>query len=160
MALATEGVGDRAGEVWPWAARAVRGLLVGKSDALLTQLFRYTLVGGLAFLLDFSLLAVLVEWARLPVLLAATIAFVGGLLANYALSVRWIFARRRLRRPWLEFGLFAVIGVIGLGVNAATMFLFTTVLGVHYMIGKISSTVVVYLWNFIARKLALFSEAG
>ncbi len=159
MSLAAEEAEDRGGEVSPWAVRAVRGLLIGKSDALFTQLFRYTLVGGLAFLLDFSLLAVLVEWARLPVLVAATIAFTAGLLANYALSVRWIFAQRRLRRPWLEFGLFAAIGVIGLGVNAATMFLFTSVLGVHYLIGKISSTVIVYLWNFIARKLALFSEA-
>jgi len=127
-----------------------------KTDNIFFQLIRYTFVGGLAFLIDFGALYILTEFAHFHYLLSAGIAFILGLLTNYLLSIRWVFATRIIRDKKLEFIIFAVIGLIGLGLNELFLWIFTDLLEIHYLVSKILTTMLVYLWNFFARKLILF----
>ena len=120
------------------------------------QLFRYTFVGGVAFLADFGLLAALTELAGLNYLVSAALAFIVGLTINYLLSVRWVFASRTLSDLRAEFTLFAGIGVVGLGLNELFIWLFTDGLGWHYLVSKIVTTAIVFLWIFLARRFTLF----
>jgi putative flippase GtrA len=136
----------------------LEALFRNQTDSTLVQLFRYTFVGGLAFLVDFGALYALTEGAGLHYLVSAALSFGLGLLTNYGLSVAWVFPRRRLRSRWAEFGLFGLIGLVGLGFNEVAIWLLTEKLGLHYLMSKIASTGGVYLWNFFARKLALFSK--
>ena len=136
----------------PWLDK----LLKQPTESVLIQLFRYGFVGGTAFLVDFGAMVLLTEMFGLHYLLSATISFILGLVTNYILSVSWVFNRRSLSRPWAEFLVFAVIGVVGLGLNSLILFLCTEKLGLHYTLSKIIATVVVFFWNFFARKLILF----
>jgi putative flippase GtrA len=136
--------------------KLLRALLVEGTDNTLVQLFRYTFVGGVAFVCDFGGLYALTEFAGLHYLVSASLSFLLGLSVNYALSVLWVFSRRSLRSRWAEFGIFAAVGVVGLALNALFMWLFTDVAGVHYLLSKIGSTFLVFIWNFFARKLSLF----
>ncbi len=129
-----------------------------KTDSTLIQLFRYTFVGGIAFLVDFGALYALTEGAGIYYLVSAALSFCLGLLANYGLSVAWVFPRRRLGRRWAEFAIFGLIGLVGLGCNELTIWVLTDKLKMHYLMSKIASTVCVYLWNFFARKYTLFSK--
>ncbi|HOI08510.1 MAG TPA: GtrA family protein [Deltaproteobacteria bacterium] len=133
------------------------GLLVGKTDSTLVQLFRYTFVGGFAFLVDFCSLFALTEFAHLHYLVSAAVAFLFGLATNYALSIVWVFNKRSMGSAWFEFLVFSSIGVIGLGLNELLIWFFTARIGFHYLVSKIVSTVAVYCWNFFARKYTLFS---
>lgn len=133
-------------------------LLREKTDNTLFQLVRYTFVGGLAFLIDFGTLYILTELAHLHYLLSAGIAFILGLLTNYFLSIRWVFATRTIRDKKLEFIIFAVIGLIGLGLNELFLWIFTDISGLHYLVSKILTAILVYLWNFSIRKLILFKK--
>ena len=45
---------------------------------------------------------------------AAAIAFGAGLLTSYLLSIAWVFQARTWQNPWVELGLFMLIGRIGL----------------------------------------------
>lgn len=127
-------------------------------NKLLSQLLRYGVVGGIAFLVDYGSLWALTEWVGLHYMLSAAIAFVLGLACNYVLSTLWVFGESRIRNPWAEFLAFAVIGVVGLGLNELIMYLCQGVLGIHYMLGKIISTVIVFFWNFLARRFLLFKS--
>lgn len=120
------------------------------------QLFRYLFVGGTAFVVDFGLLWVLTEYCNLHYLLAAALSFIAGLITNYALSVRWVFHERVLHSRVVEFSVFVIIGVVGLGLNEAIIWLITEWLRCHYIASKIISAVVVFFWNFMARKYLLF----
>ena len=113
-------------------------------------------MGGVAFVCDFGALYALTEFAGLHYLISASLSFLLGLGVNYALSVLWVFSRRALQSRWVEFGIFAAVGVVGLALNALFMWLFTDVAGFHYLVSKIGSTVLVFLWNFAARKISLF----
>jgi len=52
-----------------------------------------------------------------------------------------------------EFLSYALIGVIGLGFDTLFVWLFTDILLFYYMLSKIIATILVFIWNFTARKL-------
>lgn len=132
------------------------GLFKNSTNNTFVQLFRYTFVGGFAFVIDFITLAVLTEIFHIYYLISAAIAFLLGLIINYILSVLWVFSRHTSVNRWIEFGIFGFIGIIGLGLNELFIWFFTEITQFHYLISKIISTFFVYLWNFFARKYILF----
>ena len=133
-------------------------LLKAEAGDLATQLVRYFLVGGLAFVVDYVSLWFLTEVCGLHYLLSAAIAFILGLTCNYLLSTHWVFNRRRLQNRWGEFTVFALIGIAGLGLNELVMYLGTDVFQLHYMVSKLIATALVFFWNFFARKFILFNK--
>ena len=122
------------------------------------QLIRYVFVGGLAFVVDYGLLYILTEYAGLHYLLSATCSFLAGLIVNYLISTTWVFNQSKLKNKWMEFTIFGLIGVVGLGLNNLFLYLLTDKTGVHYMISKIVVAAIVMLWNFIARRIILFKN--
>ncbi len=139
----------------------IAALFAGDTNNILIQFFRYGIVGGIAFVVDFGILWALTEFAGLHYLLSATAGFVAGLIVNYLISVRWVFtasaAQRaksaKLRR--IEFICYAIIGVIGLGLNSLILWLSTDILGIYYLGSKLISTALVFIWNFLARRVLM-----
>lgn len=131
-------------------------LFYGTTDKLLVQFVRYFFVGGFAFVVDFGLLYILTEYAGLHYLLSATLSFISGLLVNYIISCIWVFSNSKFKNRLVEFLFFAAIGVVGLLLNDALIWLFTDCIGTHYMFSKIVAAAIVYLWNFFARKYLVF----
>ncbi len=131
-------------------------LFVEPTERTAVQFFRYLFVGGLAFLVDAGALFLL-ERAGLHYLLAAAVAFLLGLTANFILSKLFVFTKdpRRGGRAG-EFAAYGLIGLAGLGITELVMYLCTSVFGIYFMLSKIISTVLVFLWNFGARKFFLY----
>lgn len=130
-------------------------LIRSTSNNIFIQLFRYGIVGGLAFIVDFASLYILTEFVGMPYLLSASAGFLAGLAVNYLLSIRWVFNQGNDLAPGArggEFLIFALIGVVGLGLNALIMWVLTDVMSVNYLISKLCSTIIVFGWNFLARR--------
>ena len=127
-------------------------------STLLGQLFRYGIVGGIAFVVDYGTLLFLTEVCHVHYLLSAGIAFVLGLVCNYVLSTRFVFGESRLKSQWAEFTAFLIIGAVGLVLNEIILYVCQDLIGIHYMLGKIISTVIVFFWNFLARRFLLFKS--
>lgn len=136
--------------------RAGEMLFKSGTNNTLVQLFRYTFVGGIAFLFDFGSLYFLTDRMYVHYLVSAALAFLVGITVNYLLSIAWVFQVRTMKNIWVEVSIFAVIGIIGLGLNEIIIWFFTELVKFHYLISKLVSTVCVYLWNFFARKFVLF----
>ena len=134
----------------------INKIFFDKTNNTLIQLFRYAFVGGIAFLADFGVLVFFKEVAGLHYLTSTTIGFIAGLIINYIISVLWVFSESKFNNKKLEFLVFAVIGIIGLGLTNIFMWLFTGKLGIHYLVSKIITTLLVFLWNFFGRKYLLF----
>lgn len=125
-------------------------------DNTLIQLFRYIFVGGFAFIVDFSSLFILTDLLGIYYLASAALAFILGLITNYILSISWVFNKRTMDNAKLEFGVFALIGIVGLGLNELFIWFFTEQLLLYYLYSKIISAIIILFWNFFARKIALF----
>jgi len=128
---------------------------------VLAQLARYILVGGFAFVIDFGLFSLCLYGFGWQYLLANLMGVVAGLCLNYALSVSWVFhdSKRRLeKRKSAEFTLFALVGLMGVGLNELLMLLMVGFFSLQELYSKMIVAVVVLMWNFCARKLILFNE--
>jgi len=134
----------------------MKELLFSTTNSTALQAFRYLFVGGTAFIADFGLLAILVELVNVPVTVAVVPAFLAGLLVNYLLSIKWVFASRTVDNRRLEFMIFAVIGVVGLLINELSIWSIHFGLGYHWAYSKIAATILVLFWNFGMRKVILF----
>ena len=133
-------------------------LFVAPTNNWMLQLFRYGFVGGLAFLVDYGTLFGLTHYAGMPYLWSAAIAFILGLVTNYLISISWVFQHSGKMNVWQEFTFFAIIGIIGLGLNELIMYVGTDMIHLHYMISKLISTAIVFFWNFFARKYLVFNK--
>ena len=127
-------------------------LLIAPTNNIFYQFVRYTFVGGLAFIVDFGLLYVLTEYLNLYYVVSATLSFIAGLLVNYFISITWVFAKAGASKH------LASIGIIGLLLNALILWFITESFDIYYMYSKLIAAVIVYLWNFLARKYFLFSK--
>ena len=135
----------------------LKDLALGKNGNLWIQVFRYLVSGGVAFLVDAGLLALLTEcFGQHLLLLWTAIAFGAGLLTTYLFSIAWGFDNRSMRSRTAEVAIFVGIGIVGLGLTELLMWLLTGKAGIHYLVAKVITTVIVFVWNFSAKKLILF----
>lgn len=144
--------------MWNNINTKIQSIFKGKTNNTLHQLFRYTFVGGLAFLVDFGTLYFLTEFFHIHYLVSAGIAFIFGLTVNYFLSILWVFSSRTMENRLLEFFLFALIGLVGLGLTELFLWILTDIFLIYYLLSKIITTIIVYFWNFFVRKLMLFNK--
>lgn len=129
----------------------------GKTGNLLAQVIRYGIGGLAAFAVDVAVLVALTELAGLHYLASAVIGFACGVVTHYAASVVWVFDKRAVSRRPVEFTGFVTLGLIGMCVNASTLFVLTEFVALHYAIAKVFAAVPSFTWNFASRKVLLFS---
>ena len=137
----------------------LKGIFITPTKNEFLQFFRYIFVGGIATVADWGTLYLLTEYAHIYHLVSAIIAFIVGLIVNFVLSRLLVFSANEAKTgKALEFIGYAVIGVIGLGITEGIMYLLTNRLGAHYMLSKAIATVIVLIWNYIARKKILYKD--
>lgn len=122
-----------------------------RNSSTLAQMFRYGFVAGFGLLIDFGTVIFTREVLGFHYLLAATSGFMLGLVCTYTLSNLLVFGQPKGDRRKL-FLLFGLIGLIGLGILNLLMWGLTGGLGINYIISKALATIVVFMWNFFARK--------
>lgn len=137
--------------------KLLRNLFIENTQNVYVQFLRYGFVAAVSLAVDFGVLVVLKEYAQFHYLVAASLSFILGLLTNYSLSKLWVFHSSKLESNHKEFLIFFVIGLIGLLMTDLLMWTFTDLLGVYYVLSKAVATILVYFWNFGARKKILFN---
>jgi len=127
------------------------------SALVLRELSGYGGASAVALAVDVGLLELLVQscgWHYIP---ASMVAFVSGGLVAYWLSVRFVFKQHRLSNRSLELGLFLVLGVAGLAVNALVLSLAVGVAGLSLLAAKACATGCTFATNFARRRNVLFA---
>jgi len=145
-----------------------------KTKKLLAQIFKFALVGGTSFVIDFVITIIVSALFRnigfeteTAALIGSIFGFCISLIYNYILSMKFVFDRKDDMNRAVEFLIFTALSAIGLGINSAIMYygvvackslmpelvannpnLITS--GV-----KIVATGVVMVYNFVSRKLIL-----
>ena len=121
---------------------------------LIIQLIKFGIVGVIATIIDFGVLMLLREIFSVDVLVATAAGFLVSVIANYILSMMFVFESSG--KGWLcEFFAFVLFSAGGLLINEIIMWLGTEYFAVHYMLPKICATVIVTIYNFITRKIFL-----
>ena len=152
-------------------------LFVEETTNTFIQFFRSLFVGGIATVADIGVLILFRELLHMPEKGAIVFGFIAGLTVNYIVSTFWVFAKAKVKNRFVDFIAFAVIGIIGLGLSELIIapfamegffgvgyFVRHTTFGTliptdkYYIVGKLIATVLVYIWNFCARKFILYRK--
>ena len=65
--------------------------LTPKSEKLIAQIFKFGIVGGIAFIIDFLFLFLFKELLSLPILLSNTLSFIISTIYNYIATEKFRF---------------------------------------------------------------------
>lgn len=141
----------------------------------LTEIFRFLIVGGIATVADMLVMA-LVQYLAEPALypdflslfttngslgpyVAGTACgFLVGLLVNYIFSVLFVFEHKGKSRSVYGFILFALLSLGGLLLHILGMYLGNGIWKLNAWGVKIVLTVVVLVYNYLTKRLILFTD--
>lgn len=119
---------------------------------LINQILKFGVVGGIAFIIDYSVLFICTEFFGIYYLISSLISFSVSTVFNYIASIKWVFDVNQKKSQKKNFILFIVFSVIGLGLNQLIMWFGVDMLHIYYMLVKIGATAIVMVFNFITRK--------
>ena len=147
---------------------------------LFWEIFRFLMVGGGATVVDYAVSNLFYGWLVPPTAVGTTLAlifstvfgFCVGLVINWLLSVVFVFRQvedKQKSSSGKAFLTFTLIGVVGLIVSVlgmqlvhvlppVTLFGTATFLNAEWTwwIMKVVMTVIVLVWNYLARKTLIF----
>lgn len=119
--------------------------------------FRYLLIGGASFIIDFALLALLYQLAGWPIWLATGTAFLTSFVFNYALQRSFSFGSDASHLHTLvrylcllAFNTLATIAIVWLIERG----------GWGWELGKIAATVTTTVWNYFVFKYWVFPRSA
>lgn len=134
-----------------------------KVDKIIKEFIRYLLVGGTAFIVDFTLLYVFKTYVLYNIVagiyISTALGFVGGLIYNYVLSLLYVFESAKENHKGKDirsFIIFTIIGVVGLILTELGMYVGVELFAINYLIVKVFVAGVVLIWNYGIRKILIF----
>ena len=146
---------DVLGKIFSKCLKVLHIKLDEKKEKLLLQMFKFAIVGGTAFLIDYIILIICKEVFHLDTLLSAAIGFTISTIVNYILSVTWVFDVSGKHSGKRNFIIFVIFSFMGLGLTELMMWVGEDLLKMSYLIVKIIATAIVMIFNFVSRKIFL-----
>lgn len=128
------------------------------NKGFITKLFLYGLSSGVALVVDFGLLTLLVQHFSMYYLYAAAIGFSAGCVVTYIASKYFVFEDRSNSSQTITASLFVLVGIGGLLLNQLILYIGVDLLSVDYRISKIASAGIVFWFNFLIRGFFVFKD--
>ena len=125
---------------------------------LIIQLIKFGIVGVIATLIDLAVLMLLKEFMHVDVLVASAVAFSVSVIANYILSMLFVFKGSENSKV-KKFIVFVALSIGGLLLNQFIMWLGTEIMTAYYLWVKAFALVFVPIYNFVTRKIFLEKKA-
>ena len=125
---------------------------------LIIQLIKFGIVGVIATFVDLGVLLLLKEVMNVEVLLASALAFSVSVIANYILSMLFVFEGGEGNKL-KEFLVFVALSIGGLLINQFIMWIGTEIMTAYYIWVKFFALVFVPVYNFVTRKIFLEKKA-
>ena len=126
-------------------------------DFFYEKLFAFYIVfAGIATVVDFAVLAGLVELASLNYLYASAISYLCGMITNFTLN-KFLNFKNKSKEVFTQFLLFIIVALIGLGLNQLILYVSVDLIGIHYLVAKIISVGIVMFWSFFGHKKLTFA---
>jgi putative flippase GtrA len=119
-------------------------------------ILKWILSGGVAFVVDFSTLLLLVEIFNIYYLYATCIAFLLSATTNFLIS-RYLIFNATTNTVANSYVKFISISLLGLTVIASLMYILVDLVGLHYLLSRLLIASTVGVSSFYIHKLFTFN---
>ena len=130
------------------------------NKANIKQFISYFFVGGVAAIVEWVMFFIFANVLQINYFVSTVIAFIFSTTANWILGRITTFKDNNTYKDKKAKEAFLVVSAIGLLFNLILMYLFVTVMGFDSSLGKtlskIAATGIVFIWNFLIRKLVIY----
>ena len=126
------------------------------SKIFLLKFIKFCIVGFSGVFVDFGITYFFKEVMKLQKFVANAIGFTTAATTNYMLNRVWTFDSHN-PQVFQEFSRFFIIGLIGLGINSAIIWLMNEKFKVNFYLSKLVATVIVTGWNFLINAYFTFA---
>lgn len=116
----------------------------------------YILFAGFATLVDLGLLYSLAEFFHIWYLYSAAFAYLIGMVTNYLLNKYFNFENKS-KQIFMQFGLFAIVALVGLGINQLVLYSLVEFAKFWYMSAKVVAILIGLIWSFYGHKKLTFN---
>ncbi len=129
-----------------------------------TRFVKFATVGAFGMIIDLTILNVMYRFILPPLvpslaaahrlLVANSISFTAAVISNFTWNRLWTFPESRQRPIFRQFGQFALVNVLGLGINNLVLLVAFSILHqlvpdpYNYNAAKMLAIGVVLFWNF------------
>ena len=118
----------------------------------MVKIIRFSIVGGIATIIDFVCLYIFKEFLNINIIIANTLSFIISVTYNYIASITWVFDVNKNKNKNVQFILFIVFSIVGLIITNIILYILTDKLNIYYLISKVIATIIVMIFNFVTRK--------
>ena len=143
---------------WTWQL-ALRIHLGTRKPENWIQLVKFGVVGGIGYVINLAVFAVLVEALGVHHILSAVVAFCVAVTNNFLWNRRWTF-RATEGHPGFQAARFLTVSVLALGVNLILLYLLVDLAGAPELPSQALSVAAAMPFNFIGNKLWTFGAEG
>src|SRR5947208_2467628 len=116
---------------------------------LISKFLKFGVVGASGMFVDFGFTFLLKEKGHVQKYVANAIGFTMAVISNYTLNRWWTFESVN-HEVIREFSSFALVAVIGLGINSLILWLLVSKAKFKFYFSKLIAIAVVMFWNFFA----------
>lgn len=122
------------------------------------KLIRYIISGGTAAATQILLTAFFTDIVGLWYLISSSIAFIIAVVVSFTLQKFWTFRHKETKGMHGQATVYLLIALAGLAVNDGLMYLFVSVLGIHYLLGQILSGGIIACFNYFLYAKLVFKK--
>ena len=140
--------------IWFLRLPVINRLGLDRRPQELLRFLKFATVGAIGMVVDLSILNLMHKVFGLHLLVANSISFSTAVVSNCTWNRLWTFPESRQRPILGQLGQFALVNVIGLGINNAVLWgVFRLITGFvldpfDYNLAKITAIGVVLFWNY------------
>ncbi len=144
-------------------------------QTLLGEIMRFIIVGGFATVIDFLATGITIYFfdpelyphffevflsdkSGISSVVGTGVGFLFGLLANYLLSIMFVFNEKGKSKTIGGAIKFTIFSTIGFFIHVLGMYIFNTLLKFEWLIVKVVFTIIVLVYNYITRKVFIFKN--
>lgn len=124
------------------------------------MIIRYGLLSGVGVVVDVFIFKALIG-VELNYILANIIAFIFSFTINFLLTVKFVFSYQFSKKTDFlnKFSQTLIVSLMGLGLSTMLLILMHEWLQFTLLISKITSVIIVFMWNYSLRKYFIFRKA-
>lgn len=143
----------------------MKGVMMKK---LLAQIFKFAVVGGISFVVDFAVYGIMCNVLGIHYIISGVAGFFVSVVVNYLLSMKFVFVSKEDMRKDKEFVIFVILSLIGMLLNSVILFICIDLIYKYWLwlnqlidieimnlAAKIIATGIVMVYNFVTRKIFL-----